>query len=235
MTFGITPTTGFPPAGPDVFPTGLQWQLAGAAVGTRAVDTVNFVSGDALAMVVDPDDPKLLTITIPTGSGGGGATVPNLVLSLFGAAPMSFDNTDFTTWLATPLVTSTDAEWNDDTGEVTFLATGFFRVTVSARIAVDGETWVTNVGNASQVTKYGSALAGTSAPVTAMTRSVHERTADGVGTVQELSPSFVQWSDEYIVEVLNVNETSIPAIYAQHFDATEVANALALVTVTKLS
>lgn len=72
MSFSVSPTTGFPPPAPDAFPMGLQWQLAGVNVGDRTVDTVNFVTGDALDMYLDADNPKLLIIVIPAGSGGGG-------------------------------------------------------------------------------------------------------------------------------------------------------------------
>lgn len=231
MSFGITASGPFPPVAPDEFPRGLQWRLDGTDVGTREVDTVNFVSGETLSMVVDPEDPKILTITIPAGGGGEGGAVPNLVLSLEGASLLSFDNTQFSNWTAFTLVSSTDAEWVD--GSIRFLAPGFYRVSIVGLLSVQGSFWATNDGNGSQVTKYGSAVDGSASPVSAMLRSVHERTA-GNDTLQELSPNYVQWTDEFIVQVLNVGDITTPTVYGQHYNATEEVFANALVTVTKL-
>lgn len=43
MTFGITPTTGFPPASTDDFPNFIQFQFNGVNLGGPDADTVNFV------------------------------------------------------------------------------------------------------------------------------------------------------------------------------------------------
>ena len=70
--FGLTPVSGFPPASPDTFPQGIQFQLEGEDVGDRTVDTVNFVAGDALAMSVGSGESSgILTITIPVANVSG--------------------------------------------------------------------------------------------------------------------------------------------------------------------
>lgn len=231
MTFGITPTTSFPPPSPDEFPMGLQWQLAGTAVGTRNVDTVNFVAGDTLTMAVDPEDPKLLTITIP-GSGEGGA-VPNLVLSLTGDADFSFNGSGLTEWTASTVVASADAEWNGLAVE--YQSAGFFRVSIVGKIESGSGNWPTDIGNGSTVTKYGSAVdVGQAVGIQGLDRSVHERTGAG-GATQELSPGYVQWTDEYVVEVLAAGDATTIELYASHYQSEETALAYAVVTVTKLS
>lgn len=71
MAFGLTPVNGFPPPEPSTFPQGIQFQQAGVNVGTRAVDTVNFVTGPALSVTVGVgESANVLTVAVPDGSGG---------------------------------------------------------------------------------------------------------------------------------------------------------------------
>jgi hypothetical protein len=213
MSFGITPVAGFPPETPDEFPAGLQWRLSGVNVGTREVDTVNFVSGDTLAMAVDPGDPKILTITIPTGGEGG--AVPNLVVQLDGVDPGLFDGVFFADWDATVSQESADAEWSIADGGVKFLAAGLFRVTLIALANADAGVWPTDELGGSVVTQYGSVTSGTAASIAPGAQSVHERSATQGGT-GDGSPGFVQWTDEYVVEAA-VDDITVPSLYARHY------------------
>lgn len=231
MSFAVTPVVGFPPGAPEEFPMGLQWQLAGADVGGREVDTVNFVAGDTLAMVVDPEDPKLLTITIPTGGEGG--AVPNLVLTLTGNASFSFNGSGLTEWTASTVVASADAEWNGLAVE--YQSTGLFRISIVGRVTAGSSVWPSDAGNGSTVTKYGSAVdEGQAVGIQGLDRSVHERSAFASGPSAELTPGYVQWTDEYVVEVLAVGDSTTIEIYADHYLSSEAAFADAIVTVTKL-
>jgi hypothetical protein len=229
MSFGTTPVTGFPPAAPEEFPMGLQWQLSGVDVGTRAVDTVNFVAGSALAMEVDPDDPKKLTITIP---GAGGSAVPTLVLSLEGNSAGSFSGSEFTNWAADVLVESADAAWNES--QIVFASPGFYRLSIAGRVSTGTGAWLGDVGSGSAITKYGSDMSlGVSVPPGLIQRTVHERTAFDGGS-QETDPDYVAWFDEYVIQVSDAGDYAIPALYARHYSTFDDAYFWAVVTVTKV-
>ncbi len=229
MTFGVNPVTGFPPPTPDEFPGGIQWQLDGVDVGDRTIDTVSFVSGDALAMEVDEDNSARLIITIPAGGGG---SVPNLILSLAGASTGNFGGAEFADWTATSVLASADAEWSEDDGGIKLLSAGLYRVTIIGRASADSGAWPTHDG--SSATKYGTVTNGTAAAVTPLGRSVHERSAVTSGAA-EFSPGYVQWTDEYVVEAEEADQITIPTIYADHYNGvgTDVLFS-ALVVVTKL-
>jgi hypothetical protein len=227
MSFSVTPTAGFPPEIPDTFPAGLQWQLEGANVGDRTIDTVNFIAGATLAMEVDNVDPAKLNITIPSGGGG---TVPNLIVSLEGADFGAFDNIDFTDWTATVVQTSTDAEWSVPDGGVKFSTAGLYRVTMVTKVRSDTGNWPNDSEDGSTVTKYGSAVTDA---VGSLTRSVHERSA-AAGGAQESSPGNCQWTDEYIVNA-EVDDVTVPAAYAAHYNGEGLAAGFAAtLVVTKL-
>lgn len=224
MSFAITPTTSFPPPTPDAFPMGLQWQLEGADVGDRSIDTVNFVTGDDLAMAAAG---TTLTITIPSGGGG---TVPNLILSLEGATFGAFGGVDFSDWTATVVQTSTDAEWVVADQNIKFLTAGYYRVTVIAKVIPDSGSWPNDAVDGSTVTKYGSAV---TEAVGTLNRSLYERSASQ-GGAQESSPASTQFTDEYIV-LASVDETTVPVVYAAHYNGEMmVAGFAATVVVTKL-
>lgn len=229
MTFGVTPVAGFPPPTPDAFPGGLQWQLDGADVGDRTIDTVSFVSGDTLAMEVDEDNSARLIITIP--AGGGGSTVSNLILSLVPTDdPMAFDGVDYTDWTATVAQTSVDAEWDPDAQNIKFNTAGFYRVAMTVKIAPDTGAWPTDQDDGSTVTKYGSAV---TEAIGNRDRSLHERSAS-FGPEQESSPGSTQWTDEYIVQA-SVDEVTTPVVYAAHYNGQAMgATFTATVVVTKL-
>lgn len=227
MTFGVTPVTNFPPPTPDTFPAGIQWQLDGVDVGDRTIDTVSFVSGDALDMAVDEADSARLIITIPAG----GAAVPNLVLSLESAGgSMAFDNVDFSDWTATVAQASDDAEWDAGAQNIKFNTAGLYRVTIIARISPDSGSWPNDQADGSTVTKFGTTV--TSA-IGSRVRSLHERSAS-FGPEQESSPGSTQWTDEYIVEAA-VDDVTVPAVYGMHYNG-ELMGAIftATVVVTKL-
>ena len=222
MSFGITPVAGVPTATPDAFPMGLQWQLDGANVGGRTVQTVNFVTGDELAMELDPDDSTVLNITIPAGGGA----VPTLVLSLSGSVQGDFSGSDFSTWDATTVLPSADAQWDDDAGGVLVGSTGIYSVSITGRVSAADGSWPLNAA-------AGGAQLGSSVFGAELSRSMYSRDSSTDGRP---SPAATQWSDVFTVEVADIEVPIVPKLYALVYQMeADVANYSATVTVTKLS
>ena len=67
-TFGMTPVSGFPPAVPDEFPTGVQYQFKGVNVGGTAINTINIVPGPATSLTVDANNVLTLMVFDPNPS-----------------------------------------------------------------------------------------------------------------------------------------------------------------------
>lgn len=213
MTFAITPTTGFNPPTDAEFPDYMQFQADGVDLGDRAADTLNFATG--------------LTATRGTGEAanvvtvvGAGGSAPSLIVQLFANNPGVMDGSLFSDWTGNPMTTSADAEWSEPDKAIKFLATGLYRVQITAQTNT-GASWPVDqtwVGS-----DFGDDVS--------IERTVYAR-HDGEFVSTE---NTVGWSDEFVVNVTAVDQLVPPKVYGRSYsNGSTQMNFKARVTVQRL-
>lgn len=162
--------------------------------------------------------------------GGGGAGASLIVKAESNAPRYVFDNVDYNGWAtATVMQAATDSEWDNTAKKIIAHAVGLYKITITGRIEANGGTWPTS-GSDGDWTLYGTTVP--EAP-SYLNRSAHFRETSG--TFGDSSEVFVQWSDEYIVEV-TVEDTDIfPAIYGKKYSGSSLLGKFyAMITCTRV-
>lgn len=217
MTFGITPAQGFNAPTPDGdFPDFLQFQEDGVNLGDRAADTLNFGTG-LTATRGTGENANVVTVE---SDGGGGGAAPSLIVQLFANNPGVMDGSLFSDWTGNPMTVSTDAAWSEPDKAIKFLATGLYRIQITAQTNT-GSGWPTDqtwVGS-----DFGDDVS--------IERTVYAR-HDGENVATE---NTVGWSDEFVVNVTAVNQLVPPKVYGRAYvSASSPMNFKARVTVQRL-
>lgn len=231
MAFGLTPAgAGFPPQAPDEFPNFIQFQSNGTDLGLPNVDVVDFSDG-LVATRGTGENANKVTVSAGTNPSGGAAAAEELVVSLVGSASGTFNGAAFSNWTGTVLHTSGDAEWNEATNAIDTLQAGLYRVSIQGRVTPGSGTWPSAQGDFVQ---YGSEVSPSVGSVPGGSQSQHGVTVSAAAGWQAIG-LFVQFSDEYIVNVPELPSSITPAIYAEAYAAaTETADFIAVVSVRRI-
>lgn len=214
MTFGITPTQGFNPTTDNEFPDYMQFQADGVDLGDRAADTLNFATG----LTATRGTGEAANVVTVEGEGGGSA--PSLIVQLFPNTQGVMSGALFSDWTGNPMTASADAEWSESDKAIKFLATGLYRIQITAQTNT-GSSWPTDqtwVGS-----DFGDDVS--------IERTVYAR-HDGENVVTE---NTVGWSDEFVVNVTAVNQLVPPKVYGRAYvSSSSPMNFKARVTVQRL-
>lgn len=218
--FAMTPAAGFNPQTGEQFPEFIQFQNQGDDLGGPDADVLNFAEG-LTATRGTGENENVVTVTAEGGGGGGAET---LLLQLEANSPAAFDGAPFNDWTAYQRVASADAQWLG--GEIVFLRTGTYRITVVGRIYDSSSSW-----NTAGETYYGSTLPGAAG----IARSGYSRKADAE-SIYLADAEQVAFTDEYYYNVHDIETiTAVPALYGNnYFDSAQSASMEAMVAVTRI-
>ena len=201
--FSITPAGSFPAPASESGDTGfvnfIQFQQDGTNLGDANADTVNFTGSGVTATRGTGENSGVLTVDI---AGGGGAAAV-LVVDLLPVDQVLLNGVDFSDWVGTPVVESTDTTWDDVNG-ITFLNAGVYEIAIGVR--AQGESGVLPDDG----TYYGTYVSPSAGQFNRSRYAITKVSAQ-LGNMSE-----VAWSDVFTV-VATEGQQFLPVVYARNY------------------
>lgn len=217
--FSITPQGGWPAPTAETPPRFMQIQASGVDLGTPTVDTLNFGSGTTATRGTGEN---ANTVTV-TAEGGGGTSVPELVVQLTPNVGNQTNREFFNDWTANVIQESSAVTYAPATG-LTFVQAGIYEVVITGKVE-----FTDSFGNFPGPTmQYGARVVGALMPV-----SQHSAKGDGEWSIAS-DEKFVQWTDRFLVTADAAQEFAVSVYSDVYLDQGFDVSTSATLTVRRL-